>query len=496
MSVFHYLCFMAAVGLFLLLLDAFSPKKARELGGQIAVWTSALVLARLLFFGVRGAAADLPALVRPWLADDGAAAVGVCLVLLATLGAGLLTRVAQSYLQAFTLQGGTVEFYALPLIMAAGMGWMMAASDLITLFVSLELVTVSFYVLVAIARRNALCLEAGVKYLILGALSTGVLVMGIAWIYGVCGTLQLEGIANALSLPATSKSGALLACALLLAAIGFKVAAAPFHGWVPDVYQGAPLPVTVLLSVASKTAGVVVMLRLFETMTAAGSVVAQEVRWVLLGMGALSVLLGSLPALHQDSVKRLLGFSSISHAGFILLGLAGAESVGEGRNLVVFYLCSYLPMTLLAFLVLTILRAQGMGDRLADFQGLAKRSPALAAATVVAFASLAGLPLFLGFWGKWMVFMQLVAHGHVAGLLAALVGAAVGFYYYFRPILACFQGAEDESLIRLDASAKGLLVGLTIAVAVLGLYPAPLGKISSSSVRGYAASSVEVKKAH
>jgi NADH-quinone oxidoreductase subunit N len=268
---------------------------------------------------------------------------------------------------------------------------------------------------------------------------------------------------------------------LLLAGFGFKVAAAPFHIWVPDVYQGAPTPVTAFLSVGSKAAGFVVLTRTVQAFTAEGSAIAQPVLNALLFAAALTIVLGSLPAIFQTNVKRLFAYSSISHAGFLLLALACGSSARFGLDtagVVAFYLATYLPMTLLGFLMLCVLRSQGVGEELKDITGLAKRNPSMAFALTVSLASMVGLPLTAGFMGKLLVFVAAVDGGHYAVVAIAVVGAVAGFYYYFKPILAAYSpGESDASKLRWTLLSRVTAIALMLGILVLGVYPRALQKV-------------------
>lgn len=476
MCVFSIEVGLAILGLLLLVLEAFVPTITRRTLAGISFGGVALAL--VLFIFSNKDAAMLPDFVRPYHQFDTLAIFYKGFALVITLLVIWLTSECSSYLTKYAVDGRISEMFSLPLIVCAGMMWMASAKDLVTVFVALELVTVSFYVLVAFARKSALALEAGVKYLILGALSTGVLVYGIAWIYGATGSLTFDGIAHALANPATAKTPVLLGAALLLAGLGFKVAAAPFQMWVPDVYQGAPIPVTTFLSVGSKAAGFVVLTRVVESFLSQGSIIASEVQGLLLVGGSLTILLGSLPAIFQQSVKRLLAYSSISHAGYLLLALAAHGSARmdlSSGGVVAFYLATYLPMTVLGFLVLAILRVNGGGEDIRDFRGLAKKSPLLALVMTIALASLAGLPLLAGFMGKLFVFLGLVDHGFWGALTCAVIGAAVGFYYYFRAILAMYSSESGcPDTITVSNFGKAGAVILAVIIVVLGVYPRAL----------------------
>src|SRR5438105_7055532 len=288
-----------------------------------------------------------------------------------------------------TSQSGLGEFFALPIFTCAGLMYIVSAIDFVMIFVSIELVTISFYVLVSFPRRNPTALEAGVKYLILGALSTAFLVYGITWIFGVTGETNLQRIGAAFSSGKIDNHAATFGAILVLVGLGFKIAAVPFQIWVPDVYQGAPTPITAFLSVGSKAAGFVVLLRVLQPF-----LMLPNMQRLVVLIALLTVVYGNLAALPQNNLKRLLGYSSIAHAGYLLIGVG----CFDGRA-VTFYLAAYLLMTLLSFIVL-ILVAQQTGEEISDFDGLAKRAPFLAFAMLVAMASLAGLPCTAGFFVK------------------------------------------------------------------------------------------------
>src|SRR5438105_1981805 len=319
-------------------------------------------------------------------------------------------------LQGATPQSGLGEFFTLPLFTCAGLMWMASAIDFVLIFVSLELVTISFYVLVGFTRRNPASLEAAVKYLVLSAVATGFLVYGITWIFGATGETNLQKITTVFSRPELEQNAALFGSVLVLVALGFKIAAVPFHIWVADVYQGAPTPVTAYLSVGSKAAGFIVLLRVLEPF-----LILPQMRTLLILIAILTLIYGNLAALPQGNLKRLLAYSSIAHAGYLLSGVVCLD----GRA-VIFYLAAYLLMTLLSFAVL-ILVSQPAGDRISDFDGLGKRSPFLAFAMLIAMVSLAGVPFTAGFLGKFFIFYAAVAQRQIALLVVGVITVAYGF---------------------------------------------------------------------
>lgn len=485
MSVFTIEALLATAGLVVLMLEAFVPSVSRQTLAGLAMGGVAAALALLI--AVAGGQEALPGFVASCHQLDGLAFFYKGFALVVTFIVLWLTLQAAPYLTRFTPEGRLAEMFSLPLLVCVGMMWMASASDLVTLFVSLELVTITFYVLVAYARKSALSLEAGVKYLILGALSTGVLVFGIAWVYGATGQLSFAGIAQTVADGEVNKTVLLFGAAFLLAGLGFKVAAVPFQMWVPDVYQGAATPTTVFLSVGSKAAGFVVLTRVVDALTGPDSIVRGEVVGVLIAAGAITVVLGSLPALFQTSVKRLLAYSSISHAGFLLLALGCRDAARfdlSSGGVVAFYLATYLPMTVLAFLGLIQLRLGGRGEELEDFKGLAEKSPLLAFLLTLAFASLAGLPLTAGFLGKMLVFMGLVDHQFWFALACAVIAAAAGFYYYFRAILAMYTPVEGTQPVSMSLPARVGALALGLAIVVIGVYPKPLQNVLKTGKTG------------
>lgn len=385
---------------------------------------------------------------------------------------------------------GVGEFFAIPIFTCAGLMYLVSAIDFVFIFVSLELVTISFYVLVSFTRRNPVTLEAGAKYLVLSALSTAFIVYGIAWIFGVTGQTNLQRIAEALGnagavagivdpghpemaisappaspMPATVNAGAaLLGMVFVLVALGFKIAAVPFQIWVPDVYQGAPTPVTAYLSVGSKAAGFVVLLRVLQTF----ATLPQAQRLIVL-IALLTLIYGNLAALPQTNLKRLLAYSSIAHAGYLLIGVVCFDI-----RAITFYLVAYLLMTLLSFAVLIIV-AQQTGEEISDFDGLGKRSPFLAFAMLVGMISLAGVPFTAGFLGKFLIFYAAVSQRQIALVVVGVITVGCGFYYYLKVVRAMYwQSASQTNKISINGLSRFAISALIIATIWFGVYPQPI----------------------
>lgn len=479
--------FLGALALVLLLVETFASVP-RKLIAYAAIGGLLFALVAL-FFCAKGAVP--PGLTEFYNVDSlalfykGLAILGTIAVLIISLEYAPVINQFVAADPEKTKEAGLGEFFALPLIVCIGLMVMASAVDLITIFVSLELTTVSFYVLVAYMRRSASSLEAGVKYLILGALSTGLLVYGMAWLYGLTGQMTLAGITDKITHWQGGAAPLLFAVALILAGLGFKVAAVPFQIWVPDVYQGAPTPVTAFLSVGSKAAGFIVLSRVVSMLLAKDSAVASQVVQLLLILAGATILFGNLAAIAQTNFKRLLGYSSISHAGYLLLALACTHTGALGftpSEIVAFYLATYLPMTFVCFLLLGAARAQGIGEDIASFRGLARSSPMLGFSLTLALASLAGLPLTAGFFGKFFVFFSATLEGHYASLLIAIIGAAAGFYYYFKIILVIHSASETASpVIVLNRASQILLALFTLAIVVTGVYPEIIRRLIQTS---------------
>jgi NADH-quinone oxidoreductase subunit N len=466
------------LGIFMLLVESFSKTDDKRglAKTAIAILTA---LVGFSFFTKGNGSADLATV---FYSADASALFFKRIALITTVVVLVMALEYKSVLSKFipgvTPGAGLGEFYSLPVFTCAGLMFMASAVDFILIFVSLELVTISFYVLVAYLRRNAASLEAGVKYLILGALSTGFLVYGITWIFGLTGETNLYAIGNVLKTREIAHTPLLFGIMLLLVGLGFKVAAAPFQIWVPDVYQGAPTPITAFLSVGSKSGGFIVLIRVLEPFLGVPGIGEPVIR-VLAIIAGLTLLLGNLAALPQDNFKRLLAYSSIAHAGYLLVAVASVQetagSLGSSGVAVGFYLAGYLLMTLLSFLVLVVVANHSRGDDLMHFNGLAKRSPFLAFGMLTAMLSLAGVPFTAGFIGKFLVFATAVQAGKFVLVGIGILTVAAGFYYYLRIVAAMYwQEPNDDTKITLNPLSKFTIGALTAAIFIFGIFPQPI----------------------
>jgi NADH-quinone oxidoreductase subunit N len=465
-------------GLVLLLLEAFtSPKKKSVIAlGAIAILCVALVY---LFFAEKGFGDENSELTR-FYAFDPLARFFKLFTIVATILALLLAINHRKILSKFTAnpgsEDGTGEYYCLFLFACAGMMWMASAKDLVSLFVSLELTTITSYILVGYMRRNVGSLEAGVKFLILGALSTGFLVYGIAWIYGATGTTDLALIGERIT--EENSTYLLFGLALILVSLAFKIGAVPMHLWIPDVYQGAPTPTTAFLSIASKASGFAIAIRVVEPFLNSGTDLAAKTTFILAILAGATILFGNLAAIPQKNFKRLLAYSSIANAGFILLPLAAWQINTDeltSKQIIAFYLAIYLIMTFAAFFILAVIHRNTGSDEISAFEGLGKRHPLLAFITAIIIGALAGLPLTAGFWGKFLAFKSAVDAELWVPVSLGFIGVAAGFYYYFQIIRAMYwRSSLDESSFEIEPIALRTIVVLTALIAVLGFWPQPV----------------------
>src|SRR2546421_6338326 len=455
------------LGMAILLVEAFATKIDKRVLAFVAIAGLAVVLVASFFVAPSASPSQATGFWSFYTADRLAiffkqfALVTTIFVVIMMLD---YAPVVRSFFPGAAPQTGLGEFVALALFTCAGLMYLVSAIDFVFIFVALELVTVSFYVLVSFTRRNRSTLEAGTKYLVLSALSTGFLVYGIAWIFGATGQTNLQQIADALANPTTDRNAALLGMVLVLVALGFKIAAVPFQIWVPDVYQGAPTPVTAYLSVGSKAAGFVVLLRVLQPF-----LVLPETQRLVIVIALLTLIYGNLAALPQANLKRLLAYSSIAHAGYLLIGVACFDV-----SAISFYLAAYLLMTLLSFAVL-IMVAQQTGEQIADFEGLAKRSPFLAFAMLVGMISLAGVPFTAGFLGKFFIFYAAIAHHQTALEVVGVITVGCGFYYYLKVVRAMYwESSAKLDKIPVNGLSRLAISALIAATIWLGVYPQPI----------------------
>jgi NADH-quinone oxidoreductase subunit N len=497
-------------GLGILIIDFWIEQKDKYLNAGLAL--AGTFFSALTLWKLRGAIATRGDLVgfRESVLVDPFFLFFSTLFLAAT---ALVILLSVKYLEIEREQEG--EYYALLLFACIGMMFMASGIDLIVLFLGLETMALSFYVLTGFLRREKRSNEAALKYVLLGAFSSGILAYGFSILYGLSGATNIGNITSALAdrdrlvhaLVLSHLPGAqgeqmreLLArqlptalhfdpfvlqllpiLAFVLVAVGlfFKVAAVPFHQWAPDVYEGAPTPIAAYVSVASKTASFALLLRLFISVFSPSQKASQE-QWMYLiaGVAVASLTWGNLAALTQTNVKRLLAYSSISHVGYILLGLVAWNRTAFTG--IAFYLLSYVFMTAGAFAVIIVLRQKGLiGEELDDLNGLYQRSPAAALLLLIFMLSLAGIPPTAGFMGKYFIFLSLIESHHPVLAVFAVLYIVPALYYYFRIVVHAWlkQPGEAPRPSMTSAQAVALAVAVFVTLAA-GLYPEPFTRLA------------------
>ena len=392
-------------------------------------------------------------------------------------GAALIVLLSIDYLRRSGVESG--EYYALVLFSTSGMLLLTSASDLIVVFIAIELMSLSLYVLSGLFKRRRQAGEASMKYFLLGAFASAFLLYGIALLYGATGTTNIDRIAAAAA-AAPHDTLLIAGLGLLLVGFGFKISSAPFHMWAPDVYEGAPTSVTALIATGSKAAVFAVLVRLLLSGVRAVQADWTAVLWVL---AALTMTLGNVVAIAQSNLKRMLGYSSIAHVGYMLVGLAAGGAAGAGA--VLFYLLAYTFTTAGTFGVITLcVRAGEEAVDVRDYAGLGRRHPVLAFALALLLLSLVGIPPLAGFVGKFYLFGAAVRAGFVWLTVLGVLNSAVAAYYYLRVIVTMYMQEPDGQSASVAPSFAGGLA-LTIAVigvVLLGLMPAPFVDLAQVAV--------------
>ncbi len=455
----------------LLLVDLFIPKDRKYLTALLAALGLAVTLGVTLSqIGLQG-----PGYNGMVTLDGFSTFVNALLLISGLLGIAL----AYGYVKRMGLERG--EYYTLLLFSVSGMMLMAQAADLIVVFIALEMLSIPLYVLAAFSRTNAQSEEAGLKYFLLGAFATGFVVYGTALVFGATGTTSLAGILAAAS---SGTPGLLLSigAALILVGFGFKVAAVPFHMWTPDVYQGAPSAVTAFMAAGAKIAGFAALLRVFST---AFPSIASDMTTILWAIAALTMILGNVVAIAQTNIKRLLAYSSIAHAGYILMafvpfGNKDVMPVSVAAGL--FYLVSYAITNFGAWgVVIALERAEGKGLEISDYAGLGRKYPLLAAAMTIFMLSLIGLPPTLGLVGKIYLFRAVIQGGFTGLAIIGVLTSLISAYYYLRVVVTMYMREGEPATTRepmLDFTT-GLTAVLTV---VISLVPQWLFLLASTAV--------------
>ncbi len=379
------------------------------------------------------------------------------------------------------------EFYSLSLFATLGMMVMISANHFLTVYLGLELLSLSLYGMVALNRDSVQATEAAMKYFVLGALASGLLLYGMSLIYGATGTLEITAVAERLYMGAANKTVLTLGLVFLVAGLAFKLGVVPFHMWIPDVYHGAPTAITMFIGSAPKLAAFAIVMRMLVN----GLIVlAADWQQMLILLSVLSMAIGNLAAIAQTNLKRMLAYSAISHMGFMLLGIVTGVVGGDARyalnaySSAMFYVVTYVLTSAGTFGMILLLARTGFeADNLDDYKGLNKRSPWFAAIMMMLMFSMAGVPFFVGFFAKFSVLQAVVAAGYMKLAIAAVIFSLIGAYYYLRVVkIMYFDQPTDTSPIEAPLNMKVLASANGLAVAVLGIFPQALMSLCAFSL--------------
>ena len=380
------------------------------------------------------------------------------------------------------------EFYTLTLFATLGMMVMISANHFLTIYIGIELLSLALYAMVALNRDSVVSTEAAMKYFVLGALASGLLLYGMSMIYGATGTLEISAVAERLFSGQANKTILGFGLVFLVAGIGFKLGVVPFHMWIPDVYHGAPTAITLFIGSAPKLAAFAIVIRMLVN----GLIVASaDWQMMLVILSVLSMAIGNFAAIAQTNLKRMLAYSAISHMGFMLLGLVSGVVGGDARFALnaysssMFYVITYVLTSAGTFgMIMLLSRAGFESDEIADFAGLNKRSPWFAAMMMMMMFSMAGVPFFVGFFAKFSVLQAVVAAGYLWLAIAAVFFSLVGAYYYLRVVKVMYFDAPPAHAHRIDATldVKILISANGLAVAAIGIFPQTLMSLCAVSL--------------
>lgn len=472
--------FLAAMACLILLVDALAGPTRRWLAPVLTMLT--LIGCALITYATFDGTATLT--FANMFVDDPLSDFLKLLLYVAMITVLIYGR---DYLAARNLDKG--EYYLLLLFATLGMMVMISAYNFLTIYLGLEMLSLSLYAMVAIDRDSPRATEAAMKYFVLGALASGLLLYGMSMIYGATGTLELGRVAQALHEGVANRTILVFGLVFLVAGIAFKLGVVPFHMWIPDVYHGAPTAVTLLISSAPKLAAFAMALRLLVSGLFG---LAEHWQMMLMLMAVLSIGLGNLAAIAQTNIKRMLGYSAISHMGFMLLalmsGVVGADvdpmALINAYSSALYYSIAYVLMSLGAFgMVLLLSRSGYEAESLEDFKGLNKRSPWFALIMAILMFSMAGIPFFVGFFAKFSVLLAAVAAGHVAVVVLAVIFSLIGAFYYLRVVkLMYFDNPVDGAPIQAGLDMRVLMSLNGLAVAVFGLFPDSLMMLCTTTL--------------
>jgi len=463
---------LVLAGMALMLLEPFTTAAHKGRLGWIAV---AAAVAAALSLNLKGMEDPQAVLGGMFIVDDFS-------IFFQWLFMGILaasTIISMKFNERESINRG--EYYALLLFATSGMCLIASSSDLILTFIGIEILSIATYVLAGFKRNDVRSNESALKYFLLGSFATAFLLYGIALIYGSAGSTNYQAIRDLALIPGSAPSTTLIGLGLILVGLGFKIALVPFHSWAPDVYEGAPTPVTAFMTVGPKAAAFAALLRI---LVEAVPFLSGEWIPVLWGISILTIVVGNVVAVLQQNVKRMLAYSAIAHAGYILIGIV--TNSDEGFKAVLFYLVAYTVMNLIAFGVIQAI--SGPGDsrvRLNDYQGLGQRAPFASAALSLSLISLAGIPLTGGFIGKFFLFSAAIRDGYVGLAIIGVLGSVVSVFYYFRLMVFMYmkdpeEGAEDPESMHWLVRAV-IVIGI-IGILWLGIFPDQILMLADNAI--------------
>ncbi len=464
--------FVAVMAMAILLWALFLPKGRSDVAAWMAAATCAAAVPMLLS---QAGAIGLTTFYGFFILDP-FAVYAKLLLLLATIFAVVMS------IDHIRRERNAAEYYALMLFALLGMMFMVSATNFVMMYLGVELMALCVYVLVAYQREVLRSSEAALKYFILGSLSSGMMLYGMSFLYGVTGHLDFQAVGIALDgVGPHGRFAMQLGMLFVLVGLAFKLSVAPFHMWTPDAYEGAPTPVTAFMSVAPKVAGFALFIRfLIEAMPA----LQQEYSTVLTALAVLTMAVGNIAAIAQRNIKRMLAYSTIGHVGFVLLGLIAANA--DGYAGVLTYMTIYLFMSMGAFAMIILMRREGFeGELIEDYAGMARVRPVYGLAMGMMMFSLAGIPFLGGFWAKYAVFIAAVEADHVVLALVALLFSAVGAFYYLRVVkYIYFDTPKGDFALRETSTMQVVVTVSTIMIVLFGLFPGPLMAICHQALLG------------
>lgn len=451
---------IAALGLLVLVMSLVLPRAKKSLIGYFSAFA---LLCILVFTFVNNNGESISFFKGLYVSDS----ISTYFKQLFIISAALVSLMSISYVNKLT--DSRSEFFAIMIFASLGMMVMASANDLITLYIGLELMSISFIILTAYDKKNIKSTEAGTKYVLLSAMSTAVLLYGMSLLYGLSASVAFPDIISFLS-TGSNNSMVILGSVLVIAGFAFKISAAPFHMWSPDIYEGAPTPVTAFLAGGSKVAGFAVLIKILM-----GVMQSNQSTMVVLviALSLLSMVVGNLIAIPQTNLKRMLAYSGIAHAGYLLVGLVSYTTAGISAML--YYMLLYIFANIGAFAAITAFSNQTGKDDIQDFSGMWKRSPLISSVLVICLLSLAGIPPAAGFIGKFYLFTAAAKQGYLWITFIAMGMSVVSIYYYIVVIRVMLMGdAVDDTKIKVPGTLKLVMIVSAIMILVMGIYPGPI----------------------